>query len=50
MGDVEVGALVNSVHHSLAEVDVENAGDTIRDVEVEALAYRLAEVKAEKVG
>lgn len=42
------------MHHSLAEVEAGKLGDTLRDVEDEALAdtlaYRLAEVKAGKVG
>ena len=53
MGDVEVKALVNTMHQSLTEVEGETPGDTLRDVEPEALADtladRLAEVKAEKV-
>jgi len=30
--------LVSTLHHSLAEVEADNAGETMRDVEVEALA------------
>lgn len=51
MGDVEVKELGNTLHHSLAEVE---DGDTLLDVEAEALPYtladRVAEVKAGKVG
>ena len=32
MGDVEVEALVNTLYHSLAEVEAETPGDTLRDV------------------
>ena len=52
--DVEVEAVVNKMHHSLAEVEAEKPVDTLRHVEGEAsadtLADSLAEVKAEKVG
>ena len=51
MGDVEIKKLVNTLHHSLAEVE---DGDTLLNVEAEALAdtlaERVAEVKAGKVG
>ena len=50
---MEVEKLVNTMHHSLAEVKAEKPGDT-RDVEAkgldDTLADRLAEVKAGKVG
>ena len=52
--DVEAEAVVNNMHHSVAEVEAEKPVDTLRDVEAEAsadtLADSLAEVKAEKVG
>ena len=54
MGDVKTEALINTLHQSQAEVEVETPGDPVRDVEAEAsvdtLAYRLPEVKADKVG
>ena len=53
VGDVEVKALVNTMHQRFTEVEDETPGDTLRDVEPEALAAtladRVAEVKAEKV-
>ena len=46
--------LVNTLHHSLAEVKAEKRGDTLRDQEAKALADtladRLAEVKYGEVG
>lgn len=54
VADVEVEGLVNTLHHSLTEVEAETPGDTLCDVKAEALADRLtdrlAEVKAGKVG
>ena len=54
VGDVETEAHVNTMHHSLAEVEAERRGDTLRDVEVEAsadtLADMLPEEKRENVG
>ena len=51
---MEVVTLVNTLHHSLAEVEAEKRGDTLRDLEAKALADtmadRLAEVKYGKVG
>ena len=51
---MEVETRVNTVHHSLAEVKAKNQGDTLRYVEVAALAEKLADrlaaVKAWKVG
>ena len=51
MGDVEVKELFNTLHRSLTKVE---DGDTLLDVEAEALAdtlaHRVAEVKAGKVG
>ena len=51
---METEALINTLHQSQAEVEVETPGDPVRDVEAEAsvdtLAYRLPEVKADKVG
>ena len=44
MGYVEVKELVNTLHHSLAEV---KDGDTLLDVEAEALDYTLADIVAE---
>ena len=50
VGDVQVKELVNTLHHSLTEVQ---DGDTLLDVEAKALADTLAdrvvEVKAGKV-
>ena len=46
--------MVNTMHHSLAEVKAEKPGNTLHDVEAkgldDTLADRLAEVKAGKVG
>ena len=54
MGDLQTEALFNTMHQSLAEVEAETPGDTLRDTEAEAssgtLADSLAEVKAKKVG
>ena len=54
VGDVETDAHVNTMHHSVAEVEAERRGDTLRSVEVEAsadtLACRLPEEKRENVG
>ena len=53
VGDVEVKALVNTMHQSFTEVEDETPGDTLHDVEPKALADtlndRVAELKAEKV-
>ena len=50
---MEVVTLVNTLHHSLAEVKAEKQGDTLRDLEAKALADtladRLAEVKYGKL-
>lgn len=48
MGDVEVEALMITMHHSLAEAEAETPGDTLRDADT--LADTLAELKCEKVG
>ena len=48
VGDVEVEALMITMHHSLAEAEAETPGDTLRDAET--LADTLAELKCEKVG
>ena len=49
MGDVYTEAFVNTMHHSLAEVQNETPRDTLHDVDAVAfadtLAYRLAEVR-----
>ena len=54
MGDVNSEALIHTIHRSLAEVETETLGDSLRDVGAEAspdtLSESLAEVKAEKVG
>ena len=54
VGDVSAQAKVNTLHHSLAQVQAKTPGDTLRDVKAEALAdtqaHQLAEVKARKVG
>ena len=54
VGDVEVGTLVNTLHHSLGEMEAGKQGDTLRNVEAgglaDTLADKLAEVKAGKVG
>ena len=51
---MEGEGLVITMHHSLAKVEREKAGHTLRDVETEAskntLADSLAEIKAENVG
>ena len=48
--DVEVKALVNTLHHSLAKREAEKPGDKPRDVEAYAFSDKLGEMKAEKVG
>ena len=54
MGYVKFETLINTLHHSLAEVQVQKQGDTLRDVQVPGKADRLADrlkaVKAGKVG
>ena len=49
MGDVYTNAFVNTMHHSLAEVQNETPRDTLHDVDAVAfadtLADRLAEVR-----
>ena len=54
VGDLEGEALVITMHHSLAEVEAEKGGHTLRNVETEALTNTLsdslAEVKDENVG
>ena len=39
---------LNTLHHSLAVVQAKKLGDTMRDVEAEAVVDRLAEVKTGK--
>lgn len=50
VGDVESEELVIAMHHSLAEVEAEKGGNTLRGLQTEAstntLADSLAEVKA----
>ena len=46
--DVKFEGLLNTLHYSLAVVQTKKAGDTMRDVEPEALVDRLAEVKTGK--
>lgn len=48
MGDVKFEGLVNTLHHNLAVMQAKKRGDTMRDLEAEALADRLAEVKTGK--
>ena len=48
--DVEVKALVNTLHHSLAKGEAEKPGDKPSDVEATASADRLGEEKAGKDG
>ena len=48
VGDVEVEALVITMHYSLAEAEAETPGDTLRDADT--LTDTLAELKSEKVG
>ena len=54
MSDVEAGALVKKMHHSLAAVEAKTPVNTLRDVEAEAsvntLADRPGELKAKNVG
>ena len=54
MRDVEVRALVITMHYSVAQAQLKIAGETLRDVETDALADTLpdtlAELKSEKVG
>lgn len=54
MGDVYTKALVNVMHHSLAEVETETPVDTPRDLEAKEsankLTDRVADLKVEKVG
>ena len=46
--------MIDTLHHSLAEVKTEKQGDTLRGLQAKALAdtlaNRLAEVKVGKVG
>ena len=49
VGDVKLEGLVITLHHSILEVQVKKAGNTMRDMEAKALVDRLAEVKAGKV-
>ena len=48
-----VVTLVNTLHHSLAEVEAEKRDNTLRDLEAKALAdtlaYRLADIKYREV-
>lgn len=48
VGDVKFEGLLNTLHHSLAVVQANKPGDTMRDVDAEALVDRLAEVKTGK--
>ena len=48
VGDVKFEGLLNTLHYNLAVVQAKKRGDTMRDVEAEALVDRLAEVKTEK--
>ena len=54
VGDVEVLALVITMHYSLAQAQLEIPGETLRDVETDAstdtLPDTLAEFKSKKVG
>ena len=54
VGDVEVLALVITMHYSLAQAQLEIPGETLRDVETDAsadtLRDSLAEFKSKKVG
>ena len=54
VADVGDEALVNTLHYSLAEMEVETSGDTLYDVEAKAsadtLTGRQAEVKPETFG
>ena len=47
MGDVYTEAFVNTVHHSVAEVQNETPRDTLHDVHAVAFADTLAERLAE---
>ena len=48
VGDVKLEGLLNTLHHSLAVVQANKPGDTMRDVDAEALVDKLAEVKTGK--
>ena len=54
MRDVEVKALVITMHYSLAQAQLKISGETLRDVETDASANTLpdtlAELKSKKVG
>ena len=54
VGDVQVRALVITMHYSLAQAQLQIPGKTLRDVETNALADTLpdtlAELKSKKVG
>ena len=45
LSDVYTKAFVNTIHHSLAEVQSETPRDTLHDVKADTLADRLAEVR-----
>ena len=54
MRDVEVSALVITIHYSLAQAQLKIPGETLRHVQTDALADTLpdtlAELKSKKVG
>ena len=54
MRDVEVRALVITMHYSLAQAQVKIPGETLRDMQTDAsadtLPDTLAELKSKKVG
>ena len=54
VGDVQVRALVITMHYSLAQAQLQIPGETLRDVETDAsadtLPDTLAELKSKKVG
>ena len=47
MGDVEVRTLVITMHYSLAQTQMEVPGDTLLDVQTNALADTLPDTLAE---
>ena len=47
MADVEVRTIVITMHYSLAQTQLEVAGDTLLDVETDALADTLPDTLAE---
>ena len=54
MPDVEVRALIITMHNSLAQAQLQIPGETLRDVQTDAsagtLPDNLAELKSKKVG